>query len=389
MTAGPAAADAPGRARFQDWWAFCDNARTCAAFGFDLRTPDADAHYTSPYLKLERAGGADAPLSLVITAVPELVVDRKAEPGPKTWSLTVDGRPAPGAPQVTANVIKSQAAWRFWMRVTLSGPEALELVAALRNGARLRVAESDRQVATFSLAGTAAALLWIDERQHRVGTASALVRMGGKPASTVPPVPALPLVRRASAAVLPTEPFVFGDVPDELVPADCALDLREDPDVRRTVGAYDIGERLANGKILWGVPCEMDSERNIVYVLLIGDEDGRNPRPVRLPEPDRSRDLDEVSLVEVEDVEVGAPGPGRSRLTTTRARNVEFDAKTQTLTSAARSADLHTEPTRCGPTASWVWDGSAFRLVEETFMENCFERFFPQDRPTLWRVRAE
>src|SRR3990167_10493336 len=77
---------AAGQKGFKDWMVVCDNLNTCVAFVFP--TDQAE----QAWLRLERAGDADAPVRLTI------VVSAEERPGAggEAWALTVDGKAIPG-----------------------------------------------------------------------------------------------------------------------------------------------------------------------------------------------------------------------------------------------------------------------------------------------------
>ena len=76
-----------------------------------------------------------------------------------------------------------------------------------------------------SLHGAAAALLWIDEKQGRLDTPTALIRRGSRPAALVPIAPPLPTVTPAPAV----DQVGFGDQ-NQKVPA--ALRARTEVECR-------------------------------------------------------------------------------------------------------------------------------------------------------------
>src|SRR5215470_17345294 len=57
LSAAPASAEIK---QFRDWIAACDNLRACGAYGFDAELSGSN------YIRLERAGAADAPLRITI-----------------------------------------------------------------------------------------------------------------------------------------------------------------------------------------------------------------------------------------------------------------------------------------------------------------------------------
>src|SRR5262249_40253484 len=99
-----------------------------------------------------------------------------------------------------------------YRRVAISEPQAVApALASLRKAKTLVITRidpagappSDPAQSEISLSGLAAALLWIDDQQKRVGTVTALIGRGDKPAAAVPSLPALPVVKTAKRATGP------------------------------------------------------------------------------------------------------------------------------------------------------------------------------------------
>src|SRR4051812_46324502 len=162
---------------FKDWTVGCDNARACMAVALQPETEDPDQWLT---LALERGSAAEAP--------PRIEIDVEAPAGAGVYA---DGRKLPvvlGTGKQSGRVI--------------SGAEAL--VAALRSAAKLEVRDAaGKRLGTISPAGASAALLYMDDKQGRVGTVTALARPGPKPASAVPPPPLYPVVHAAPRSAKP------------------------------------------------------------------------------------------------------------------------------------------------------------------------------------------
>src|SRR5918997_729627 len=75
---------------------------------------------------------------------------------------------------------------------------------SVRRGGQLRVGNAaGATIATVSLGGATAAILYMDEQQRRLGTGTALARRGARPASVVPPPPPLPIVTAARTTSSP------------------------------------------------------------------------------------------------------------------------------------------------------------------------------------------
>ncbi|MBQ1540857.1 hypothetical protein C5708_03315 [Caulobacter sp. CCUG 60055] len=319
---------------FKSWSAACDNARACTAFGFT-----EDGSDQRGFLRIQRqAGPAAAPAVSVASA------DAGAGP-PKPWTVKIDGRTLPGLGGVRP------AGRDDDRRIDLSPTQASALIAALRNGGVLTVEEGATPILSISLAGSTASLLWIDDRQGRAGGATALVARGAKPAAAVPPPPALPVVRRAPPvaqsglpAALPkslARTGAFSDCDSEGAPASDEIEIH----------------RLSPGVVLFAAPC-MRGAYNLVYGLMLADERGRRARLADLP-----------------------LSPGSNPAVTSSLMNIGFDPKTQTLTSFGKGRG----PGDCGESLTWVWDGAAFRLVEDVAMSAC-KGVGPDDWPTVYRA---
>jgi hypothetical protein len=304
---------------FKTWIAACDNLRSCAAYGFSDDSAD-----DLGYLKLTRAGGPNATPRVVLQAL-DLNGDDK--PALK-WRILVDGSAPPGLAGLNTRTDDTGP------RVELSTDQSRTLIAALRNGAALTLAGGKTPV-TISLSGAAASLLWIDDRQGRVGTVAALAARGPRLAASVAPAPISPTVRAAalvSQARLPTKlPAGFDSRPDM---SDC--DTGNDHPAPFVV-------RLGSGQMLWAAACSQGAY-NIIYKIFIADEAGRNARTSRLPAAIPSASNDETEVM-----------------------NLNYRAKTGMLSSFAKARGLGD----CGEQTSWVWDGHAFRLVDDSVMPDC------------------
>jgi len=306
---------------FKDWWTTCDNTRDCAAFGFSELSDEVMG-----YLKVTRAAAADAQ--------PAAKIAIYADDGP--WTLSVDGR---FIAAVNAKGEDGAAA-----SADLTPGQSAALVAAAARGTWLEVASAGRPVGRISLAGSAAALRWMDDRQKRAGTVTAILAKG--PGKTVPPPPEAPLVRAAPAVAqsdLPKTP------PPSVLTAtrDCE-DHARDLDVDPVVG------RLSPQLTLWAPLCSHGAY-NLIYRLLVVDARGARPAPIRYP----GQAKDESDLM-----------------------NIEYDAATQTLSNFDKGRGLGD----CGATTEWVWDGARFTPKGQNLMGEC-RGVPPDDWPSSYRTR--
>ena len=328
-------AHAAGTTQVKDWLGVCANTGACTAFGLGAEEND-----TGAYLMVQRDAGPAAGPKVT------LVVDAGDKQPASTWTLTLDGRPIRGVGPVRAAGSEAGA------RAVLAGPSATALIAALRNGQSLAFSAAGKSVGEISLSGSAAVLLWVDDQQGRVGTVTALVRPGSRPASAVPPPIAPPLIVAAAAV---SQAGVPARAPKSMIKGidDCDLDPGiKDPD--------DIVARLAPGLMLWGPECEMGAY-NSLNVFFLGDERGGALKRISFPEPPGSDQAKDDLLI-----------------------NAQFDASSQTMATFSKGRGIGD----CGDVTDWVWDGKAFRVSSEDIMPAC-RGVPPDDWPPLFVSRQK
>lgn len=304
-----AAGTAPQVRIFRDWMAACDNAGRCIA----LTGMAGEGGWLK--IGIEAGPGAQPVVSFG-------AVDFQTGEPAANARLTVDGQ-----------------------AVALD-PSA---VAALAQGRRAAVTASGR-VRPVSLSGAAAALLWIDERQGRLDTPTALVRRGDRPAGTVPEGPTRPRVK-----ALPVPGGGAGEerpVPTALEALDAVKECRVDvPDGQARTW------RIGMEDLLWEVPCYRGAY-NAGSRLFIADPEGRDAHALGLP------------------VARGEPTPF--------IVNGDFDPETGLLTSFDKGRGVGD----CGYARTWVWTGRGFVLVREAGMEECWG--LPADQwPVLYEAVVE
>ena len=211
-----------------------------------------------------------------------------------------------------------------------------------------------------SLNGAAAALLWIDEKQGRLNTPTALIRRGDRPASTVPVAPPLPTVTPAPAV----DQGGFGDV-NQRVPA--ALRARTEvgtclkESAMPAVSDMVMSARLDARTELWAVPCGSGAY-NVTHNWYLTGPDGRDPRPAIL---------------------AGTAGPGADPVMPDNSTvNGAYDPKTRTLSAFAKGRGIGD----CGSAQTWAWTGDRFVLTQESTMGECAG--VPSDLwPVAWRTQ--
>jgi hypothetical protein len=323
--------------RFKDWSVTCGNDGTCWAFGF---APEFAAGWVRIVLK----PGPDARPQIDFGAWP----DEDARPsGP--IGLMIDGRTFAAS---LSDASQDEAP------IGVITADTGAVIDAIAKGRSIVIRGFSNQV--LSPSGAAAALLWIDEKQGRLETPTALIRRGDRPASAVPVAPALPVVTAAPAV----DQTGFG-TEGSAIPAA----LRARSEVRAcladsstpAVSNMVMSARLDARTELWAVPCGSGAY-NVSHNWYLTGPGGRDPRPAAL---------------------VGTGGPGADPV---RADNItvngEYDPRSRTLSAFAKARGIGD----CGTHQTWAWTGDRFALTEESSMGDCAG--VPSDFwPVAWRTR--
>ena len=322
--AGSAAAQAaPATATFRDWLAVCGNDGACVAFG-------KPREFGPAWVRVEMDAGPEA-WPRIQFGYPDW---SDGEQTPR-FSLAIDGADL----RTTTNIDGLPA---------LTGEAARETLARMTRGSSLTF-NSGQDPTEVSLSGASAALLWIDERQGRLDTPSALIRRGARSNEAVPAAPALPRLRAGAAA---SQAGLEGR---SLPPA-----LAGAADVGECLADEDLGDasptvhRLGPDLLLWTIPC-FRGAYNFGSVLWTTRDDGSDPRPLLL---------------------TNARGE-----TVTEIINGGYDPQTRQIDAFAKGRGIGD----CGLAQRWLWTGQRFELLEETGMDDCFG-VRADYWPVLWRA---
>ncbi|WP_171982533.1 DUF1176 domain-containing protein [Sphingomonas sp. LM7] len=242
----------------------------------------------------------------------EVVVDSGKAAG--SLALAIDGKTvARGVPK--AGVVRFQ------------GADAARIVAAMIDGSTLTLAN-----ASISLKGSSAALRFIDAGQGRAGTVTAAVAKGTRPAAGVPAGPATPRVAALRGGGKPA-PISAALRAQMKKAAGCEETSETDPN---ELQAFALG----GGATLALLPCGSGAYNiNSVPFLVRGGK------------------------AVVADIDYSGDGSGEAPMLT----NAWWDAKTSVLSTHAKGRGIGD----CGESASFVWDGKAFHLIELRSMDEC------------------
>jgi hypothetical protein len=240
--------------------------------------------------------------------------------------------------------------------IELSPQELKPFIAALRKSQTLNLATADgKSKVDISLAGAVAALRKVDDIQGRIGTQTALIDVGDKPASAVPDAPALPVVVPAIApAGLSGNPALAAKLRKRIKkeqPDGC-----EDPP--EGGAANDAAMPLNKTQTLVALACSSGAYNfgSDFWIVTSGDVAGAVPASFEAP----------------------GEKPGNSLF------NADFDRKTATLSFFYKGRGVGD----CGDAGKYVWTGKGFALLEYAALGIC-RGVDVDDWPVLWRARLK
>lgn len=311
-------APVPEAAQFGDWTVACDNVRSCEAVAAFERG-GSEGEWT-----IHVSRGAQAQSLPEVEAVP-------AFGDPIASRLRIDGR---------------ISQFGFDSEGRLIG-HAGDLLTALARAREVEAIGDDGNVlGKFPVTGASAALRWIDDRQRRAETETALIASGPRPASDVPLPPPLPRINQPPASNAAPRTITKVDVEAIRALGDCEADV-PGLETYRLDATHTVGI----------IGCIRGAYQSAAMVVVI-DEKGRwTPAPIERPVP------------LPDDIEVS----WRYQLT-----GAEFSTEDRLLREWAKGRGL----ADCGMSASWTWDGKMFRLTSYRSLDEC--RGAP---PGIWLSR--
>ena len=336
--AGPAVAQPylPGSETrsFRDWTVVCNNRNHCVAYA---QAED----YGSGWIMVDMPAGPEAQPQITFGSWPD---DAQAAVG-----FSVDGLTLPSEEVPPSLGFRSALQTRAALTAMIAG-----------NRVAIRTAGEDAPL-SVSLAGISASLLWIDERQGRLDTPSALIRRGPRANAQVPRAPEVARPRpgpAVSQAGLPGRPS------DTLIRLARSRPCEQGDDDATDLG-LDVEGRLGADTLLWSRTC-ITGAYNYGARYFLTDGRGGAPRAVHLPQ---------------------TPQPGDDQLAETDRHiyfNAGYDPETRELFSFYKGRGLGD----CGYAATWVWTGDRFVLREESAMNVC-AGMLPDIWPQTWETATD
>lgn len=317
LTASASAQVNPGALEsYKDWTIGCDNVGRCEA------------------VSLHPIGAVPQDRPMMISVVRDIPHDAEVE-----VRLRKQGKAQPKTPVVfSIDGRQVASATDNGETLSVSGPQGAALALAMARGNAMEIRQGGQVIGRPSLTGSAAALRYMDARQGRAGTVTALVATGPLRAQAVRKPPMLPIVRRAAvpdgkAAALWRE---------ERGRAALLAGCKEDVDGKREAELHP----LSGSQSLVLLPCGSGAYNLSTVPLIATGMPGR--RIFAMARFDHS------------------PGwtqdPSRPLLV-----NASWNAQGSELKSHAKGRGVGD----CGSSESYVWDGAQFRLALAKAMGEC------------------
>lgn len=306
---------------FKDWVVGCDNGLLCQA---SAMMPESDVSVT---LTVRRGPAGDSAPEVWLRALDEDPVDVSADG--KRLGLHLD-----------KNVDDA---------LVVAPADSVRLLDAVRSAKSVQALGKDRKsVGDVLVDGATAALVYIDEQQHRLGTVGALVRRGDRPNSTVPPPPALPVRFSVKGSAKPPLKLSSAFIAKVRKDNDCADE--KDPNL---VSA----DRLDSAHTLAAITlvCQSGAYNYVSEIYVIPD--GGAPLHARFDDDNSREEGDTLHY------------------------NIGWDAKTRRLEAGMKGRGIGD----CGGRQHYVWDGYQFRRVALEEMDDCRGVI---DFISTWRARV-
>lgn len=324
----PQPAPQPGPLKtYGDWTVGCDNGRACQAVAL---VPGASDRAAYLLLVIERDG---AP-----AAAPSLRVPLDAVPRGATVTLRIDGA-------AVAQLVSPGGDGGLVL------PFDRKLYAALGQGKRVTLDNAaGKTLRSASLTGAAAALLYIDDQQHRLGTRDALIRTGPGPSNSTAGPPPLPVIVQPPAGTKAPRTLSVKDATRLIGPDNARCDNASGP-VQPEAVRLDAVHSL----VLVSHPCGNGAYNAFTSAFVLGEKS--SPTPAQFDAP--------IGMAQ-----------GLGNILT----NARWDPSTRRLTERVKGRGLGD----CGSASDFAWDGTRFRLARQTAMGECRGSI---DYITTWRAR--
>lgn len=310
----------PGEVKvFKDWYVACDNLWSCEAGTLAEEGGDFTGAMT---IRIYREGGPKAPMQIALQPPEDMAR------GPAR--LRIDGRTPIGGTQD-----QEGDSW-------LDAGQTLATARMLANGKAAALVLSDGKPVAVSLAGSSAALRYMDAVQKRAGTSGAIIATGAKPDTALPP--AAPLITARAAPKIAGLPEMK-DYPAVIAATRCEYRMEEAND-----SVYPLGRQGGKDQALALIACDSGAY-NFGSVVMLAERPAGDTRAKWRFSPAKFD---------------SAPAWGGDDQVV-QVVNADYSPETATLFDRSKSRG----PGDCGTANTYAWDGRMFRLTERYLMDDC------------------
>ncbi len=327
----------PGEVKvFKDWSVGCDNGGNCEAVSLVDDASGGFNDWGGPIF-IRRTAGRDDILKIRV-----LIQDT----GVSEYRMIIDGK-----------VVESGPISQGDYPIEITGDSAKKVTRAIARGRKLNVTGPDGSSLTkISLAGSMAALRYIDRQQKRVYTRTALIAKGRRtyrPQNTE--IPLVEINQWTSAKRIPATTEIV-DLVENSVCKDNRFGVVEDQ-------IFPLGQKDDRYRALVLMSCGSGAY-NFSSAAYIGE--------IRGDEKDGASWAFRPATY---DLQPSWGGEGRQPLLV----NAHWEENRQILSSFAKGRGLGD----CGSAESFIWDGEQFRLIEASSMQECRGAY---EWITTWRA---
>lgn len=231
---------------FGDWIVGCDNGRACQA---NALFPEDDTDSSSSMM-ISRGPQASGPTVIELAAANDGVV-----------VLAADGK------KLAVRMVSANGTTR------VHPGDVAAFIEGVKPARKLEMFDArGKEVAHVSLSGLNAALLYMDDQQKRVGSVTALIRKGAKPAAAIPAPPALPVINVPAVPRLAAKSLRKADIARILKTLECGEPEGTDAALP-TYARLDARTSLA--MIPW--PCGNGAYNYFTYALTVDNAGKATP----------------------------------------------------------------------------------------------------------------
>ncbi|MEP3225943.1 MAG: DUF1176 domain-containing protein [Parasphingorhabdus sp.] len=330
----------PGELKvFRDWSAGCDNGGRCQAISLVNDASGGYSEWGGPVSIIRSADREDKLKIRVLVQVAEI----------GSYAVVVDRKTIASGTMVEGDY-----------PIEVTGQDAKKLATAIARGRKLQVTgANDKILTSISLYGSTAALRYMDQKQNRARTPTALIAKGRrKYRGDAVPLPVVTTQQWQPAKRIPATTEIV-DLVENSPCKDDRFGVVEDQ-------IFPLGQEDDRYRALILISCGSGAY-NFSSAAYIGEIKGTEKKGASWAFRPATYDL-----------QPSWGGEGRPPLLV----NAHWEENRQILSSFAKGRGIGD----CGNSESFIWDGEQFRLIEAQGMQECRGAY---EWITTWRAKYQ